>query len=140
MLAPIGQVQEDQRCPLVGIVLQNSFWITENKFSGLWALRSIIVRGTTATSDELTGNSGSALEDILIGDFRLVSLFAKNAASHFRMFCNTIGGKADLTVTTVTSEPSQTMAAPGVASAAREPAFVKARLWNIGDPHEPQPD
>jgi hypothetical protein len=36
-----------------------------------------IVRGTTATSDEPTGNFGSALENILIGDFRLVSLFAE---------------------------------------------------------------
>jgi hypothetical protein len=32
----------------------------------------IIVRGTTATSDEPTGNFGSVLEDILIGNFRLV--------------------------------------------------------------------
>jgi hypothetical protein len=35
------------------------------------------VRGTTATSDEPTGNFGSAFEDKLIGDFRLVSLFAE---------------------------------------------------------------
>jgi hypothetical protein len=36
------------------------------------------VRGTTATSDDPTGNFGSALEDILIGDFRSVSVFAEN--------------------------------------------------------------
>jgi hypothetical protein len=35
------------------------------------------VRGTTATSDELTGNFGSALEDTSIGDCRLVALFAE---------------------------------------------------------------
>jgi uncharacterized NAD(P)/FAD-binding protein YdhS len=40
----------------VPIVLQNSFWITEDKFSGLWRGDRMIVRGTTATSDELTGN------------------------------------------------------------------------------------
>jgi hypothetical protein len=34
------------------------------------------VRGTTATSDELTGNFGSALEDTSIDDYRLVALFA----------------------------------------------------------------
>jgi hypothetical protein len=37
----------------------------------------IIVRGTTAASDELTGNFGSALEDTSIGDCRLVVLFAE---------------------------------------------------------------
>jgi hypothetical protein len=31
---------------------------------------------SVATSDEPTGNFGSALEDRLFGDFRLVSLFA----------------------------------------------------------------
>jgi hypothetical protein len=35
------------------------------------------VRGTTATSDELTGNFGSALEDTSIGDYCLIALFAK---------------------------------------------------------------
>jgi hypothetical protein len=42
------------------IVLQNSFWITEGKFSGLWARHA----GTTATSDELTANFGGALDRI----------------------------------------------------------------------------
>jgi hypothetical protein len=37
------------------IVLQNSFWITEEKFCGLWVRRSINCAGTTATSNELTG-------------------------------------------------------------------------------------
>ena len=59
------------------IVLQNSFWTTEDKFSGLWARPSNIVRGTTETRDELTGNFGSALEDTLISDYRLIALFAK---------------------------------------------------------------
>jgi len=35
------------------------------------------VRGTTATSDELTGNFGSALEGTSIGDCRLTALFAE---------------------------------------------------------------
>jgi hypothetical protein len=35
------------------------------------------VRGTTATSDELTGNFGSALEGASIGDCRLTALFAE---------------------------------------------------------------
>ena len=33
--------------------------------------------GTTATSDKLTGNFGSALEDTSIGDYRLIALFAE---------------------------------------------------------------
>jgi hypothetical protein len=37
------------------------------------------VRGTTATSDELTGNFGSALEDTSIGDYRLDTLFAEKS-------------------------------------------------------------
>jgi hypothetical protein len=36
------------------------------------------VRGTAA-SDELTGNSGSALEDTSIGDCRMVALFAEKS-------------------------------------------------------------
>ena len=35
------------------------------------------MRGTTATSDELTGNFGSALEDTSIGEYRLHTLFAE---------------------------------------------------------------
>ena len=35
------------------------------------------MRGTTATSDELTGNFGSALEGTSIGDCRLTALFAE---------------------------------------------------------------
>ena len=35
--------------------------------------------GTAATSDELTGNFGSALEDTSIGDCRLVALFAEKS-------------------------------------------------------------
>jgi len=46
-------------------------------------------------SDDPTGNFGSALEDILISDFRLVSLFAETLQAIFGV-CNTIGGKPDL--------------------------------------------
>jgi hypothetical protein len=43
-----------------------------------------IIVWATATSDELTGNFGSALEDTSIGDCRLVALFAgKSLQSHF---------------------------------------------------------
>jgi hypothetical protein len=60
------------------ILLQNSFWTTEDKFSKLWTRRSNNrAGGTTATSDELIGNFGSALEDTSIGDCRLVALFAE---------------------------------------------------------------
>jgi hypothetical protein len=34
--------------------------------------------GTTATSDELTGNFGGAIEGASIGDCRLARLFAEN--------------------------------------------------------------
>jgi hypothetical protein len=61
------------------IVLQNSFWITEDKFSRLWARRSNNRAGTTATNDELTDNFGSAPEDTSIGDYRLVALFAEKS-------------------------------------------------------------
>jgi hypothetical protein len=37
------------------------------------------VWGTTATSDELTRNFGTALEDTSIGDCRLVALFAEKS-------------------------------------------------------------
>jgi hypothetical protein len=37
----------------------------------------MIVRGTTETRDELTGNFGSALEDASISDYRLIALFAE---------------------------------------------------------------
>jgi hypothetical protein len=39
--------------------------------------RTIVRGGTTATSDKLTGNFGSALEDTSIGDYRLIALFAE---------------------------------------------------------------
>ena len=59
------------------IVLQKSNWTTEDKFSGLWARPRMIVRGTTETRDELTGNFGSALEDASISDYRLILLSRK---------------------------------------------------------------
>ena len=52
--------------------------------------------GTAATSDELTGNFGSALEDTSIGDCRLVALFAEKSLRAILEFCNTIAGKADV--------------------------------------------
>src|SRR6267154_316390 len=64
---------------LSSIVLQNGFWITEDEFSGLRARRAIIVWGTIATNDELTGNFGSALENTSIGDCRLTALFAEKS-------------------------------------------------------------
>jgi hypothetical protein len=60
-------------------VLQNSFWIAEDKFSGCGRGDRIIMWGTRATSDDTTGNFGSALEDISIGDCRLVALFAEKS-------------------------------------------------------------
>jgi hypothetical protein len=39
----------------------------------------IIVRGTTASGDELTGNFGSVPEDTSIGDHHLVALFAEKS-------------------------------------------------------------
>jgi hypothetical protein len=41
------------------------------------------VRGTTATSDKLTGNFGSAPEDTSIGDYRLIALFAEKTLKAF---------------------------------------------------------
>jgi hypothetical protein len=38
----------------------------------------MIMWGTTANSDELTGNFGGALEGTSIGDCRLARLFAEN--------------------------------------------------------------
>ena len=46
----------------------------------------MIVRGTTETRDELTGNFGSALEDTSISDYRLIALFAENAERNFWSF------------------------------------------------------
>jgi hypothetical protein len=37
----------------------------------------MIVRGTAATPDELTGNFGSALEDTSVGNYRSIALFAE---------------------------------------------------------------
>jgi hypothetical protein len=67
----------------VPIVLLNSFWRRDR----------IIVRGSTATSDDLTGNFGGALEDRSIGDCRSVALFAEKSLQAFLEFCNTIGAK-----------------------------------------------
>ena len=39
----------------------------------------MIVRGTTATNDELTGNFASTLEDTSISDYRFVALFAEKS-------------------------------------------------------------
>jgi hypothetical protein len=71
-------------------VLQNSFWITEDNFSGCGRGERIIIWGTATTGDELTGNFGSALEDTSIGDCRLVALFAEKRSKPFLEFCNRI--------------------------------------------------
>src|ERR1700682_5961261 len=49
----------------------------KTNFPGCGRGDRIIVWGTTATSDELTGHFGSALEDTSTGDYRLVALFAE---------------------------------------------------------------
>jgi hypothetical protein len=77
------------------IVLQNSFWITEDEFFGLWARQSNNRVGTAATSDELTGNFGNALEETSIGDCRLVAISRKNRCMPLSEFCSTIEVKAD---------------------------------------------
>jgi len=46
--------------------------------------------GTTATSDELTSNFGSALEDTSIGDCRLLLFSWKKCCKPFLRFCDTI--------------------------------------------------
>src|ERR1700730_9099058 len=53
------------------------FGSLKTNFPGCGRGDRIIVRGTTATSDELTGNFGSALEGTSIGDCRLTALFAE---------------------------------------------------------------
>jgi hypothetical protein len=73
-------------------VLQNSFWITDDKFSGLWARRTNIdAGGTTSFSDELTGDFGGAFEATLIDGCRLFVVLRKNRCKPFLEFCNTIG-------------------------------------------------
>jgi hypothetical protein len=37
------------------------------------------VRGTTATSDELTGNLDNGLKDTSIGDYRVIAVFAEKS-------------------------------------------------------------
>jgi hypothetical protein len=63
---------------IVGIVLQNSFWVTEDKFSEPWVWRSNNYVGTTPPCVKLTGDSGNEFEAALIGDCRLFRLFAEN--------------------------------------------------------------
>jgi hypothetical protein len=55
------------------------------------------VRGTTATSDELTGNFGNALEDTSIGDYRLVALFAEKTLNAIFGVLQHYRHKADVT-------------------------------------------
>jgi hypothetical protein len=59
------------------IVLQNSFWIAEDKFSGLWARQSKNHVGTTAISDEFTGDFGGAFEATSIDGCRLFCRLAE---------------------------------------------------------------
>jgi hypothetical protein len=64
------------QCPMFGedSVAKLFFGSPKTNFPGCGRVDRIIVRGTTATSDGLTGNFGSALEDTSIGDCRLVRL------------------------------------------------------------------
>src|ERR1700676_1841881 len=51
----------------------------KTNFPGCGRGDRIIVWGTTANRDELTGNFGGALEDTSTGDYRLVALFAEKS-------------------------------------------------------------
>jgi hypothetical protein len=76
--------------------LQNSFWIAEDK---------LIMWGTTAISDEFTGNLGSAFEDNIDRRFLLGCSFrGKIAASHVRSFATPIGAKRTLAVAPMCAE------------------------------------
>jgi len=55
------------------------FGSLKTNFPGCGRGDRIIVWGTTANSDELTGHFGSALEDTSTGDYRLVALFAEKS-------------------------------------------------------------
>jgi hypothetical protein len=55
------------------------FGSLKTNFLGCGRSHRIIVWGTTATSDKLTRNFGTALEDTSIGDCRLVALFAEKS-------------------------------------------------------------
>jgi hypothetical protein len=57
--------------------VQNSFESLKTIFPDRRRGDRIFVRGTTAASDELTGNLGIAVEDTSIGDCCLVAHFAK---------------------------------------------------------------
>ena len=61
------------------IVLQTLFGPLKTNFPGCGRGDRIIVWGTTANRDELTGHFGSALEDTSTGDYRLVALFAEKS-------------------------------------------------------------
>ena len=56
----------------------------------------MIVRGTTETRDELTGNFGSALEDTSISDYRLIALFAEKTLNAIFGVLNTIRGTPEV--------------------------------------------
>ena len=71
--------QQQTMSALLPIVLQNSFGSLKTNFPGCGRGDRIIVWGTTATIDELTGDFGSALEDKSIGDCRLVAHFAEKS-------------------------------------------------------------
>lgn len=55
------------------------FGSLKTNFAGCGRGDRLIVRGTTATSDEFTGNFGSALEGTSIGDYRFVALLAEKS-------------------------------------------------------------
>ena len=57
------------------LIVQICFGPLKTSFPGCVAGDQIIMRGATATSDELIGNFGT-LDDTSIGDYRLMGLFA----------------------------------------------------------------
>ena len=65
--------------PVGRLCCKTLFGSLKTKFPGCGRSERIIVWGTAATGDELTGNFGSALEDTSIGDGRLVALFAEKS-------------------------------------------------------------
>ena len=73
------------------LIAQNSFGPLKVSFPGCVAGDRIIMRGTTATSDELIGNFSRALDDTSIGDYRLIGLFATAQETLCEMAYRSIG-------------------------------------------------
>jgi hypothetical protein len=74
------KLQLSKCCPLFSrLCCKALFGSLKTNFLGCGRGDRIIMWGTTATSDEFTGNFGSALEDTSISDCRLVALFAEKS-------------------------------------------------------------